>query len=95
MNLTGELAVGSWVSTVSGGVQVKGFIKEMSSVLVSVTVTRPNNLRGCSALVGVNSVLAINSELLKDDLSGLVDLALDMRDEAWFYSLTESMGASK
>jgi|GEM_PF-1137671 len=93
-----QIVPGSWVSGVSvNGEHIRGFVRhyDMLAGVYSVTVAQSDRreIIGRTVFVKEQSIALLPSDLKKDEdvLLSLIDLALAVRDEAWFYELTAEL----
>jgi hypothetical protein len=92
------IRLGDWVSgTTPNDERIIGFVEAMPDVngKVSVFVTGSDRTEAIGTVVQCNlgkiSSLPEQAPYLEDELTGLIDLALQTRDEPWFRELTEML----
>ena len=93
-----QIVPGTWVSGVSvNGELIRGFVRhyDMLAGVFSVTVVQSDRreIIGRTVFAKEQSIAPLSSDLKKDEdvLLALIDLALAVRDEAWFYELTAEL----
>ncbi|NGM81257.1 IDEAL domain-containing protein [Paenibacillus sp. 7124] len=90
-----DVEIGDWVTADVSGKLYVGFVTKLGTYVTFVQVTHPPEYAGETFRPTHANVRPFNPDFVAaEDLTALIDIALDVGDREWFAELTERREAA-